>query len=412
LNIISIFEEFPPYIREEIGKYAKEVTKRLPKHDIHPKIFSKNSGKEPVSNLWKAMPVYRPKLIDISDTIPLLAPLDVQTWTSSDQHYFLETVLFNHLAAYHVIQTLYREKGRSYSAVTAHDWESAIAGLLIKSELNIPFVFHLHSTGQGKTCRESQAIRKIEDMALLTADAVVVPSYAIRDELSCLGYKHEKINVIYDGADPDTYDPALVSGDMIREFRSTIGVMNHPMILYIGRLTKAKGIDELVKAMPEIIREIPDARLVIAGEGELEEKIHILAEDNGISNHIIMHTRNIPGNERLLYYAASDCVVFPSKYESSGILCAEAMAMEKPVVVGAAGVSGLKELIVSDGQEQCGFHINPWDTGDIAKYAIEILKYPDISEKFGKKGRERVSEYFTWNITAEKTADLYHKVAE
>ena len=410
LNIVYIIDEFPPFIRGETGIYAEEITKRLPEFDIHPFVISKNNGELPVSDLFRGIPVYRPNLLDISDTLPLLLPDDVATLALQDQHIFLGTVLHNNLAAYHLIQRTSREKGKTFSLVVAHDWQSAIAGILIKRNLKIPLVFHFHSAGYGLSSQtgKTPAVRKIEKAAALMADEIITPSNALKDELIDTGYQPDNIHVIYDGVDTDFYNPDFFSPDSIKDLKEQIGIGEHPMILYIGEFSAVNGVDELLKAMVLVIREVPDAVLVLLGEGEMKEQIYAMTEELGLSDNIILQSRHIPGHERILWYAASDCVVLPSKYRPSGVFCAEAMSMGKAVVVGAAGVSGLRELVVTDGPLQCGYHVNPWDPADIATYTIALLKNQEMSHRLGTAGRERVLEYFTWNITAIKTSHLYY----
>jgi len=88
----------------------------------------------------------------------------------------------------------------------------------------------------------------------------------------------------------------------------------------------------------------------------------------------------------------------------------EAMSMEKPVVVGARGVSGMREIVVPSGPEQCGFHVNPYDPKDIAWGIVNSIKDPAERERLGKNGRKRVLENFTWDIVAKKTIELYEEV--
>ncbi len=115
----------------------------------------------------------------------------------------------------------------------------------------------------------------------------------------------------------------------------------------------------------------------------------------------------IPEEERINHYAACDIAVFPSLYEPFGIVALEAMSMEKPVVVGAAGVSGMREIVVCCGEEQCGYHIDPNNPSDIAWGVVSALETAEKRKMLGKNGRKRVLSEFTWNKIAEKTLQLY-----
>lgn len=407
MNVAYIVDEFPPFFRGGLGTYAMEITKKLLHEQFNPTIFSRNTGEDPVSDLWNGMPVYRPVLMNIKDTLPLLAPLDVQAWAPADQNFFLETVLYNQLAAHHLIQVLHKEKGKKYDIVVSHDWLASVAGFLIKRNLGIPLVFHFHSTEQGRTRGGSRAVVMTEEMSAEIADGIITVSKAMKDDLIRMGYPPEKIHVVYNGVDPDKYNPDNFTPDMIAAFRDRIGVGERPMIFFVGRLTWVKGADELVKAMPAVIKEIPDVRLVILGVGEMGQQLHTMIEELGLSGHVIMHNRYVSEQERLLYYAACDCAIFPSKYEPFGIVCTEGMSMAKPVIVGATGTSGFREQIVPDGPDQCGYHINPWSPADISLYLLELLKNPDRMRQFGAAGRRRVLEEFTWDVAARRTAEIY-----
>jgi glycosyltransferase involved in cell wall biosynthesis len=103
--------------------------------------------------------------------------------------------------------------------------------------------------------------------------------------------------------------------------------------------------------------------------------------------------------------------VFPSTYEPFGIVSLEAMAMEKPIVVGARGVVGFKEQVISTGTDQTGVHVNAEDPADIAWGLKEILRNPEKARNWGENGRKRVLELFTWNKVAEETLKIYSSVA-
>jgi len=90
----------------------------------------------------------------------------------------------------------------------------------------------------------------------------------------------------------------------------------------------------------------------------------------------------------------------------------EAMSMERPVVVGAAGVSGMREIVIPCGDEQCGFHVNPSNPADIAWGITSALENPEKGKWLGKNGRRRVLNEFTWEKIAKKTLTLYEQVAK
>ncbi len=88
------------------------------------------------------------------------------------------------------------------------------------------------------------------------------------------------------------------------------------------------------------------------------------------------------------------------------------MALAKPVVVGARDVSGLREQVIPSGPHQCGFHINPYDPTDIAKFVILLLEDEDLRKRFGENARRRVLEAFNWRKVAEDTIRVYNEVVQ
>jgi glycosyltransferase involved in cell wall biosynthesis len=103
-----------------------------------------------------------------------------------------------------------------------HDWLAAIAGIVAKSNLKKPFVFHFHSTEEGRTSNGSHTVKQIERVAGDHADLIITVSYAMRDELMRLGYPESKIRVVYNGVDPIKYDPGHFSEKQVNDFRERI----------------------------------------------------------------------------------------------------------------------------------------------------------------------------------------------
>ena len=111
----------------------------------------------------------------------------------------------------------------------------------------------------------------------------------------------------------------------------------------------------------------------------------------------------IPEEERINHYAACDIAVFPSFYEPFGIVALEAMSMEKPVVVGAAGVSGMREIVICCGEEQCGYHVDPNNPSDIAWGVINALESPEKMKFTGKNRPTNVSSQSSLGIKSRST---------
>jgi len=410
MEIIFFAYEYPPYIVGGLGTYAEYLTRWLVKmgHDVT--VFSMHTKNAPTRDVYMGVEVHRPIVenINISLLLPMFIPEEIQRWSEEGRKFFGDILLYNVLSASKLVNDLVRNEGRKVDLLASHDWLGSIGGILASKGLNKPLIFHIHSTEQGRAGNGSETIKRLERLAAEHASRVITVSYAMRDHLISLGYDERKIRVVYNGVDSEKYDPDKVSREDVVNVRKSLGIgEDEYMILFIGRLTWVKGVDTLILAMPEILSKIPNAKLVVVGVGEQEGLLKNEVQRLKLEGKVIFKSEFIPEDLRIKYYAAADVCVFPSKYEPFGIVCAEAMSMGKPVVVGARGVSGMREQVIPSGPNQCGFHINPYDPSDIAKFVIMLLEDEDLRKKCGRNARKRVLEEFTWKNVAENTLRVY-----
>ncbi len=415
MKIAVFVYEYPPKIVGGLGTYAAEITRKFVLNDHDVTVFTMNDdeGSLPTREIWRGIEIHRPLHIDVSDSLPDVIAEDIRKW-GRGIHLFGKLMVYNYLSAAKLVNELIKKEGMKYDIVVAHDWLSAMGGITVRRESNLPLAFHVHSTEKGRTLGNgSSVVSNIELRAGKMADLVVTVSYAMKDELIQLGFPKEKIQVSYNGVDPQKYNPAKVSEKDTQRIRAKYGIKDDElMILFLGRLVGVKGVDKLIMAMPHILSKIPKARLVIVGVGDLQEYLTNLTRTIRLDEYVKFCFDFIPEEERIFHYAACDIAVFPSYYEPFGIVALEAMAMEKTVVVGAAGVSGMREIVICCGEEQCGYHIDPNNPSDIAWGVISALDNPENRKRLGKNGRKRVIAEFTWSKIAERTVSLYEGVAK
>jgi glycogen(starch) synthase len=413
MKIAMFVYEYPPKIVGGLGTYAAEITRKfvLMDHDVTVFTMNDDAGTLPTREIWRGIEIHRPLHIDVSDSLPDVIAEDIKKW-GRGLHLFGKLLVYNYLTAAKLINELIRKEGMKYDIVVAHDWLSVIGGVTVKKEVGLPLAFHVHSTEKGRTLGNgSSVVSSIELRGANVADMIVTVSYAMKDELVQLGFPRDKIHVSYNGVDPKKYNPESTSAEQIRKIRESYGLKNDDlMILFLGRLVGIKGVDKLIMAMPHILPKFPKARLVIVGVGDLQEYLTNLVRTMRLDEYVKFRFNFIPEKERILHYAACDVAVFPSLYEPFGIVALEAMSMERPVVVGAVGVSGMREIVVCCGEEQCGYHIDPNNPSDIAWGITSALESPEKRKWLGKNGRKRVLDEFTWNRIAEKTVDLYEQI--
>jgi glycosyltransferase involved in cell wall biosynthesis len=243
------------------------------------------------------------------------------------------------------------------------------------------------------------------------ANKIITVSYAMQQDLVQHGWPQSKISAVWNGVDGEEYDPRKTKKEDVMAIRERYGVPDGwNMLLFVGRLSWVKGVRSLLMGMPSVLKEYPNTKLVILGRGEEQTDIVETSDRLGIKDKVVYRFDFVPENERILHYAAADACVFPSTYEPFGIVSLEAMAMEKPVVVGARGVVGFREQVMSSGTDQNGIHVNGEDPADIAWGIKEVLRNPDKARNWGENGRKRVLEFFTWRKVADETLKIYQSL--
>jgi len=395
-----------------LGTYTYELTKQLVKMEQNISVFTMNDGTLKTRELMNGIEVHRPELIDISNMLPEAITEEIRRWGPGVKS-FSDVMLYNLLVSTKIVNDLIPLEKKQFDILSVHDWLSSMSGIVLKQSTNIPMVFHIHSTEKGRSLGDgSRIINELEHKAALVADKIITVSHAMKEELISYGFSSEKIEVVWNGVDPNKYSPEKVPKQVIDKVRAAYCIApDEKMILYLGRLTGVKGVDRLVMSMQNIVKCFPKTKLVIVGKGELESDLTRLTSSLGLSSNIIFNFNMIPEYDRIAHYAACDLAVFPSFYEPFGIVALEAMAMEKPIVVGARGVSGLREIVVASGQGMTGYHVNPYDPQDIAwgvKTALEDEKQMKI---MGRNGRKRVIAEFTWEKTARDVFKIYENVS-
>ena len=415
MKVALLVYEYPPKIVGGLGTYAAEITRKfvLLGHDVT--VFTMNDDETslPTRELLRGIEIHRPAHIDVADSLPDVVAEDVKKWGRGIT-FFSKILMYNYLSAAKMVNELVRRDSFNFDLVVAHDWLSVIAGIAIKKELGLPLVFHVHSSERGRTLGNGSAVvTNMERRGAEMADLVITVSYAMQDELIQSGVPAEKIMVCYNGVDPEKYNPQNVSEDKVIQVKQSYGLADSDlMILFVGRLVWIKGVDKLIRAMPHVLAKIPNAKLVVVGLGGMQDYLTKLVQNLNLHDVVKFRFEFIPEEERIAHYAACDLAVFPSLYEPFGIVTIEALSMEKPVVVGASGVSGMREIVAINGQDHCGFHINPNDPADIAWGIVNAIQDEKTKVQLGQNGRRRVLERFTWQKAAETTIQLYKELLE
>jgi glycosyltransferase involved in cell wall biosynthesis len=181
--------------------------------------------------------------------------------------------------------------------------------------------------------------------------------------------------------------------------------------LYAGRLERRKGVEVLAKAIPLVVKAMPDVKFrfigrdthTVAGRRSMKEWLMEYFEEGNLCQHIEI-LNEVPRTEMVKYYQHADVCVLPSLWENLPYTCLEAMSCGTPVV--ASRVGGFPEII-TEGVDGILFETGSHE--DLAKKMIQITTGEDLIE-LGKKARKKIEATFNHKIIAENTIDLYKKV--
>lgn len=230
------------------------------------------------------------------------------------------------------------------------------------------------------------------------SDAVVAISEAVKDVLLSSGVVARKVRVIPSGVDLKRFE-----GGSGVAWRNQLNIPHDELVIgYVGKLSRGKGIDVLLRAIPAVVDKHPGVRILIVGEGPDRSHFEALVAHLQVRSHVIFtgFLQDIPG-----ILAAVDVFVLPSLKEAAGGVVREAMAAQKPVV--AARVGGIPESVV-DGVT--GFLVPPGDHESLSRAIIELLNAPEVRERFARVGRERVEARFSLEAMVRQYQALYHEL--
>jgi alpha-maltose-1-phosphate synthase len=305
--------------------------------------------------------------------------------------------------------------------VHCHTWYAQFAGIVAKLCYGIPLVITTHSLEPLRPWKREQLGRGydasswVEKTAIEMADAVIAVSKETKEDvLKYFNVDETKIKVIYNGINLEQYN--------ITSDTSTLdeyGIdKTKPFVLFVGRITRQKGIIHLVNAIKFID---PETQIVLcAGAPDTEdiakEMEDSVAEVKKTRNNVIWIDKMLEKKEVIQLYSHADVFCCPSIYEPFGIINIEAMACGTAVVASAVG--GIKEVVVNGEtgilvplKQQKEAPFEPVDPDgfaqDLANGINKLINNKELRETMAIKGRKRVEDYFDWIAIAKQVEDLY-----
>ena len=305
--------------------------------------------------------------------------------------------------------------------VHCHTWYSHFGGILAKNNYGLPVVITVHSLEPLRPWKREQLAGGydfsmwVEKTALEMADAIIAVSGATKHDIERLFHVNPaRVHVIHNGIDLNQYHKVDSTG-ALKRYRIDPA---RSYLLFVGRITRQKGFQHLVHAIHFMDRHFQIVLCAAAPDTpELAQEMQIAVERAQAQRPgIIWINEMVDQKTACELYSHAAVFVCPSIYEPFGIINLEAMACETAVV--ATAVGGIKEVVL-DGEtgflvpleqmKESPFEaINPEKFArDLAEPVNELMKNPQLREQFGKAGRKRVEENFSWAAIAEKTKALY-----
>lgn len=272
----------------------------------------------------------------------------------------------------------------------------AAAVVLLGRLTRTPSIVHVH-VGWGEW------MSGLLTRSLRAADALVAVSGFVKTTLTAAGHDPDRTHVVLNAIEPDQWVPGVGRAETRDELGITAAA---PVIVTVCRLFPGKGPTELIRAVAKVRADHPDVRLVIVG-GEMvsgyQAELEALAADLGVAANVMFtgRRRDVP---RLM--AAADIYAMPSLGEPFGLVFAEAMAMELPVVALDSG--GAPEVVEHGVSGLLSPH---GDIDALATHLRELVDDPDRRTAMGRQGRRRVEERFTIERMARDMAAVYRVVA-
>lgn len=304
--------------------------------------------------------------------------------------------------------------------VHCHTWYTDMAGFIAKKLWDIPLVLTIHSLEPRRPWKVEQLGNAyylstwMEHTGIEDADAIIAVSKEVKEDvLRFFNVSSHRVHVIHNGIDLDEfrYNPdtsALVKRGVDPE---------RPYVLFVGRITRQKGILHLVRAIPEID---PSLQVVLCANSPDTEEIgeemtQWVGDVSAKREDVFWFKEKLPLPDLIQFYSHAAVFCCPSVYEPFGLINLEAMACETAVV--ASNVGGIPEVVVP---EETGLLVDPhleednFEPISPARYARDLAAAinhigldPGLQERMGRAGRQRAENQFSWSAIAKKTLALY-----
>jgi len=275
---------------------------------------------------------------------------------------------------------------------------AGLTGLIFKKLFSIPYFINVHGLEINLPLYKPGPRKKYLRKIFQNADKIFSCSQQTKSICLKYGAKPEKVVVTPLGVNLKKFNPQI-SGSTIRE---RYNLTDKKVLFSVSRLVKRKGFDQVIKALPEIIKKIPNTVYLLAGDGPDKSRLTNLVKKYNLQDRVIF-TGRVKESELGQFYAAADLFTMPNRelkngdIEGFGIVYLEAAACAKPVIGGNSG--GARDAVKDN---ETGLLVNPIKTREVAQAIVRILSDNKLGNRLGQAGRRRVEQEYNWPKTIEK----------
>jgi len=285
-----------------------------------------------------------------------------------------------------------------FDVIHAHDWTSYLAGVAAKIASGKPLILHVHATSfdQAGGDNVDPAIYKIERECFAMADKVVtVSGYTKNIIVKKHGVPPGKVEVVYNGC--DTSEPPRLPQTLVE-----LKQQGKKIVLYHGRISIQKGVDNFIKAARRVIDANPNVIFVISGSGDMTNQIIEQVGALRLSEYV-RFAGPLWEEDRDRMYQSADLVVMPSVSEPFGLVPLEALQHGTPSILSKQ--SGVAEVLTHV------LKVDFWDTDEMANQILSSLRYPVIRQQMVKEGKCQL-QTLSWRQAADKILGIYKSLLQ
>ncbi|MDP4183563.1 MAG: glycosyltransferase family 4 protein [Bacteroidota bacterium] len=280
-------------------------------------------------------------------------------------------------------------KENDFDVIHAHDWLAYPAGIAAKKATGKPLVVHVHATDFDRSGGSvNPQVFAIEKEGMDCANRVITVSNLTRNiVIEKYGIAPEKVITVYNAVEP-------VSSELKNQMKKGV---DEKIVTFLGRITMQKGPEYFIEAAYQVLQKMDNVRFVMAGSGDMMNRMIKRAARLGISDHFHF-TGFLQGDDVFNMFGMSDVYVMPSISEPFGISPLEAMQSNVPTIISYQ--SGVSEIL------NYALKVDFWDVNAMADAIYALLNYPALSQILRKYGKEEV-ESLQWKHSAQKTREVY-----